>query len=705
MKRPSSIRLFSTDLDGTLLGNPESTRRFKAAWDALPADTRPLLAYNSGRLVDDMQRLVASGQLPAPDYFIGGVGTQVFDVQASTLLDDFDEDLAEGWDRTRVEAVVAIFPGTRRQPEEFQHTFKSSWFLEHASAAQLDDLRRSLTATGLHVSLVYSSQRDLDVLPRRATKGGALQWLCARLRIPLTQVLVAGDTGNDATMFRLPGVRGIIVDNAHPELFEATVEIPIYTARAVVADGVLDGLRHFGVISRRPGAMETEIPADRQGTPLRLLFHDAAFPPLTAADRDLLRTGYEKALVALRKNITPLGFSACSLADNSVTGTDANYRSVWARDGAFTVIHTIDLIDEPDIRACQLATLETLLGAITPAGQIPANVRIDSGQPDYGGVGNICSIDSGLWVIIAVYTWVTRTGDLEFLRRHRAALQRAMDWLSAHDSNNDGLLEIPEAGDWTDLFGRSYNVLYDEVLWYRTNVCFGRLNEFLGDFERATDYLRWSQRVRRRILDAFWPSTNPPDSTPAAPGTGSSVNRFADRQFSMGDTQYLIAEITPFSFNWRCDVYGNLLAFLMNLLDLERARSVFRYLWSVGANQPWPVSNLYPVVQSGDPDWRAYYTVNLLNLPHHYHNGGIWPFIGGLWVQSIHRLGLHEVARQELLRLARLNQLGRDHEWEFNEWAHGVTGRPMGKAFQAWSAASFLRACHEAELTPDHLTE
>ena len=53
-----------------------------------------------------------------------------------------------------------------------------------------------------------------------------------------------------------------------------------------------------------------------------------------------------------------------------------------------------------------------------------------------------------------------------------------MDWLSAHDSNNDGLLEIPEAGDWTDLFGRSYHVLYDEVLWYRANVCYGRLLEY-----------------------------------------------------------------------------------------------------------------------------------------------------------------------------------------------------------------------------------
>src|SRR5438128_185740 len=35
----------------------------------------------------------------------------------------------------------------------------------------------------------------------------------------------------------------------------------------------------------------------------------------------------------------------------------------------------------------------------------------------------------------------------------------------------------------------------------------------------------------------------------------------------------------------------------------------------------------------------------------------------------------------------RLCQTGVEREWEFNEWYHGVPGRPMGKAFQAGRAA------------------
>ncbi len=692
MSAPASarpIRLFSSDLDGTLIGNPEATHRFKIVWTGLSPEARPLLVYNSGRLVDDLRRFVDNGTLPAADYYVGGVGSQIFDAGAGRMLDELHAHLADGWDGTAVRELVAKFPGVRPQSPEFQHEFKSSWFLDRATPGSIRELKRRLADAGLRVKIVYSSSRDLDVLPYQATKSGALAWLCARLGVPLDTVLVAGDTGNDASMFRLPGVRGIIVENALPELFEATVDVPTYSSRQILADGVLDGLCHYGVVCALPAKDRTRLkPADMEPG-FRMLFSGTKLGTLTDQERVFLATAYEQALVALRKNITPRGFSACSLADNTVTGTDANYRSVWARDGAITVWNTLHIEDE-DVRAAQVATLETLLNAATPNGQIPANVRIDDGEPDYSGVGNIASIDSGLWVIVALYSYANHTGDLTLLYRHADRLQTVMNWLGAQDSNNDGLLEIPEAGDWTDLFGRSYNVLYDEVLWFRANVCYGRILELMGQFDRAVDYLRSSQRIRSRILEVFWPTTAPEAGSPGR-------NRFAERQSGLGDAQYLLAEITPFSFSWRCDPYGNILAFLMNVLDVDRARIAFRFMWGVGVNQPWPVANLYPVVQAGDPDWRSYYTVNLLNLPHHYHNGGIWPFIGGLWVRFIHRLGFHEVACRELVRLAELNRLGRDREWEFNEWAHGQTGRPMGKAFQAWSAASFLRACHELE--------
>jgi glycogen debranching enzyme len=423
----------------------------------------------------------------------------------------------------------------------------------------------------------------------------------------------------------------------------------------------------------------------------RILFDPSEYQQLTAADQSLLKEGYQRAIEALRRSITPMGFSPCSLNDNRAIGTDVNYRGIWARDGAKTVVWTCDLEDE-EIRRCQEQTLRTILDHQGPAGQLPAHVSLETHRPEYGGVGGITSIDSALWTFLAVWDFCDGQGNYSLIDEYADRLQKAMDWLSGLDANNCGMLEIPEAGDWTDLFARSYHILYDEVLWYRCLVYYSRILRQRGIEARAAEYEKQSEHVRRVILESFWPSTGRSDSGPG--------HDFSDAQFELGDARYLVAQVSPFSYSWRCDVYGNIMAYLTNLIDRERAMMTFQFLWGVGANDPGPVKNVYPPIQAGDPEWRDYFTVNLLNLPNHYHNGGIWPFIGGLWVRYIHKLELPDLARRELVKLAQLCSQGVSQDWEFNEWHHGVTGRPMGKAYQAWSAASFIRACHDLHLDP-----
>ena len=117
----------------------------------------------------------------------------------------------------------------------------------------------------------------------------------------------------------------------------------------------------------------------------------------------------------------------------------------------------------------------------------------------------------------------------------------------------------------------------------------------LGETQRANDYLLWARVIKREILTNFWPSTSP-DSR-----HGFS---FAEQQYSIGDARYLIAQITPFDFSWKCDVFGNLLAFLHDVTDANLAGQTFRFLWGAGVSQPFPVANIYPVVTMGDKEWR-----------------------------------------------------------------------------------------------------
>jgi sucrose-6F-phosphate phosphohydrolase len=689
-----NIRMFASDLDGTLLGDESATVLFKVTWENLPEGARPLLCYNTSRLLDDVQQLLQSGLLPQPNYIISGMGISIYDNAAHAVIKEFAEILDEGWDLEQVEAVIERYGAEmHKQPAHFQAPYKSSWYFDDARQDQIEALESLFEETGLDVHIVYSGNHFLDIFPKAANKGNALRWLLRRLAIPITETLVAGDSGNDGAMFSLRGIHGILVGNAQPELAGLPDHLSLYRAPQdeVHAFAVLKGLIHFGVIGRVEQTIHER--AEKE------LLHEALrvssvyeIGHLSRDQIEFIHEGYERAIMALKKTITPLGFSACSLEDNDAIGTDENYYSVWSRDGAIAVIGSLSLLDKDDaIHQCQRQTLQTLLDHLSPNGQFPANVRIADERPDYSGVGGIASIDSGLWMIISFHAYISKTRDLGFLRKYMPQLQLAMNWLSAHDSNNDALLEIPEAGDWTDLFGRSYNVLYDEIIWYQANACFGRFLQMLGNEEKAGDYLRLARTIKREIRANFWPTTQ------------QRIKRsvtFAEKQYSIGDARYLLAQITPFDFNWRCDTLGNLLAYLYDVTDARQASQTFRFMWGVGINEPYPISNLYPAVNTGDEDWRAYYAVNLLNLPHHYHNGGIWPFIGSHWVRFVNKLGLRDLALQELYRLAELNKLGVLNEWEFNEWMHGGTGRPMGKAYQAWSASEFIRACHDLRVVP-----
>jgi hypothetical protein len=143
-----------------------------------------------------------------------------------------------------------------------------------------------------------------------------------------------------------------------------------------------------------------------------------------------------------------------------------------------------------------------------------------------------------------------------------------------------------------------------------------------------------------------------------------------------------------------CDTLGNLLAVLFGLADGHRTDHILRYLYQVGAGQPYPTKAIHPPIFPGNPDWREYYRSRNLNLPHQYHNGGIWPFIGGFHVAALVKVGWMREAENLLGDLAAANQLGVHEEWEFNEWLHGETGHPMGYALQAWSASMYLYAHH-----------
>ncbi len=234
--------LFVSDVDDTLLGDDGALATLAAELEPRPHGL--VVAYNSSRPVASLRRsLDEHPALPLPDYLIGALGTEIeLGAQAEGVA-EFAAELSEGWDRAR---VVEIAQDLNLQPhrDEFQRPFKASYDVDG-----YDDYRevlRRLESVGLNVSVIYSGRTNLDVIPQAAGKGNAIRFLQRHLRVPGEQVVVAGDSGNDLTMFVEP-FRGIVVGNADPEL-KALIGPSIYHATANFAAGVLEGLRYWHVL-------------------------------------------------------------------------------------------------------------------------------------------------------------------------------------------------------------------------------------------------------------------------------------------------------------------------------------------------------------------------------------------------------------------------------------------------------------------------
>jgi sucrose-6F-phosphate phosphohydrolase len=240
------------DLDDTVLGDAAAARRFRESWAALRAESRPLLVYNTSRSVGDTRWLALEHMIPDPEFIIGGIGTELHDPLDQHVGEQFRADIMVDWNLERVQEIVSARPNVRAQPEQFLNPCKLSWYWPRASAGDIIELERTLQAANVRVTVLYTEDRLLDIIPLAAGKGNALAWLCRRAGIPLNRVIVAGASANNYSMFALPGVTGILLHNADPRLSAAPASTKPFQTESDGADGVLAGLAHFGVMAPSP---------------------------------------------------------------------------------------------------------------------------------------------------------------------------------------------------------------------------------------------------------------------------------------------------------------------------------------------------------------------------------------------------------------------------------------------------------------------
>jgi hypothetical protein len=363
-----------------------------------------------------------------------------------------------------------------------------------------------------------------------------------------------------------------------------------------------------------------------------------------------------KAISVLKLCSTDAGMKA--------SGSPRGHHQVWARDSMITLLGARFAPDD-QIQAALRASIELLRMKQASHGAIPNNVDCATLRPNFRAYA-----DAGLWWIIGS----------SLLARDPATTAAVLNWYACQDVDQSGLISMQEGADWQDLFCTRGKGLY-------LNCLYVMALRAAGQHERA-------DLVAEKINRFFWYA-----------GDGNMLRHVAhtfsteskQQQDSLGRKRWLpvkhdlVAEhyYVPY-LGFRAvgewfDSLGNLLAILSGVASDSQAASILDLIDRYAIAKA-PISSLTPVIEHGHPDWREYY--GMLNLPHHYHNGGIWPFIGGFYVAALVRAHRLQEAERALGRLAVLNREG-----EFNEWHHGATHEPMGVRNQAWSAGMYLFAC------------
>ncbi len=236
----------ATDLDGTFLGGSDEERDALYRW-LEQHRAQVTLIFVTGRDLPFIRQLVADTPVPAPDYVIGDVGTTVAGGPGIEPIAELEHDIARRWGNAggRLRTLLASEPGLRLQDTPFRHRL-SYWY----DPAQLSPHTvHKITAAGFDCLL--SADTYLDVLPRGVSKGPTLLRLIDHLRLPYRDVLVAGDTLNDLSLFET-GLTGVAVGNSETALREqlAGRDLPhTYLSPRPGAAGILDAVRHHGFVN------------------------------------------------------------------------------------------------------------------------------------------------------------------------------------------------------------------------------------------------------------------------------------------------------------------------------------------------------------------------------------------------------------------------------------------------------------------------
>jgi len=379
--------------------------------------------------------------------------------------------------------------------------------------------------------------------------------------------------------------------------------------------------------------------------------------------RDYIEECYKESINLLKENSDKFGILASA---PSKAAKDRNYLSIFGRDASICSMGMVASGDK-SLKVSARRSLESLAKYQASNGQIPFWVKPAKQQSDFYYLG---CIDSTLWWLIAMKFYDKNTGE-KLSQKFAKQIKVAINWLECQEHQKFFLLEQNEASDWADLMPRSGFVLYSNSLWYLVKKLYK-----LKNLNQTKEYFNYIFDANKK-LPARLVKENSHLKT-----LKSFVKADKNNPTYLSFVNYSYA-------GYEVDIFGNILACSAGLASDKKRQAIVEYFIKNKANQPWPIKTVLKPIKQGDKLWKGYMDKhNAINRPGQYHNGAIWPFIGGFWLMLL-SMSNQKLARLELLKLAQLNKQG---NWAFREWFNGQNGRPGGMVRQSWNAATYILA-------------
>jgi glycogen debranching enzyme len=284
--------------------------------------------------------------------------------------------------------------------------------------------------------------------------------------------------------------------------------------------------------------------------------------------------------------------------------------------------------------------------------------------------------------VIALRDYLRYTGDVTLLRELYPNVVASIDGALARFTDDRGLLVHADNETWMDARRASDLSAYVprgtrandiQALWYEQLRAGTEFAEHLGDSAAAERWTRAAGRVRLSFDRLF-----------VTPATGDRPASIADHVTAAGVPDHTLRP--------------NVL-FALDLLPATEAAAVTAQVWH-SLVFPWGVATLDP----GDPFFHPYHLApGCWHKDEAYHNGTVWPWLDGVFIDQLVRFGQVEPAWQ-LFRTRNRLALERGVVGGLPEtldaYPHPGAAEPRltGTYLQAWSNSEHLRVWYQGFL-------